>query len=184
MDKPASKSFWREFLQLLVLATIVVIPFRLYVAQPFIVEGASMDPTFKTGDYLIIDELSYHFRPPERGEVMVFRYPKDPNKYFIKRVIGLPGEIVSIKDGGVTITSKEYPEGLLLNEPYVRYLKTDSLSYALGAGEYFVMGDNRRGSADSRLWGPVPEDNVIGRPILRFLPPGLWPGQFKMTQEK
>src|SRR4051812_10114311 len=87
--------FWKEILKLIVISAIVVIPFRLFVAQPFIVEGASMDPTFKTGEYLIVDELTYHFEDPKRGSVLIFRYPKDPSKFFIKRVIGLPGEIVS-----------------------------------------------------------------------------------------
>jgi signal peptidase I len=135
-----------------------------------------MDPTFKTGEYLIVDELSYHFGEPERGSVLIFKYPKDPSKYFIKRVIGLPGETVQIKDGDVTIVNKENPKGFALNEPYVKFEKKDNLLVTLAAKEYFVMGDNRLGSADSRLWGPVPEDNIIGRPIIRFFPPSLFPG--------
>jgi signal peptidase I len=175
-QQKAPSNFWKELFKLLLLALVVVVPFRLYVAQPFIVDGASMDPTFHTGEYLIVDELSYHFKTPERGSVLIFRYPKDPKKYFIKRVIGLPGEMLSINEGVVTITSNEYPEGLVLDEPYVKLKKADSLNFTLAQGEYFVMGDNRLGSADSRIWGPVPEDNIIGRPILRFYPPSLWPG--------
>lgn len=182
MEGEKSKGeFWKELGKLILLALIIVVPFRLYIAQPFVVDGASMDPTFKNGHYLIVDELSYHFKDPERGSVVVFRYPKDPSKSFIKRVIGLPGEIVSIKDGAVTITSSEHPQGLVLDEPYVELVKKDTLSYTLGQGEYFVMGDNRLQSADSRLWGPVPRDNIIGRPIIRFFPPALFPGEYSET---
>ncbi|KND48837.1 MAG: signal peptidase I [Parcubacteria bacterium C7867-005] len=170
-------TFWFELGKLLLIAVFVVIPFRMFVAQPFIVDGASMDPTFYTGQYLIVDELSYKFTTPLRGSVMIFKYPKNPSKYFIKRVIGLPLETVSIKNGEVTITSPKDKEGFVLDEPYIQFEKSDNMSYTLGAGEYFVMGDNRLGSADSRIWGPVPEANIIGRPIVRFWPPTLWPGK-------
>ncbi len=166
-----TESSWKEFLKLLVLSAIIVIPFRLYVAQPFIVDGASMDPTFATGQYLIVDELSYHFEEPKRGSVLIFKYPKDESKYFIKRVIGLPGETVSIKNGQVSIN------GTPLNEPYVKLPKSDMEVYTLAQGEYYVMGDNRYASADSRLWGPVPEKDIIGRPIVRLWPLSLWPGE-------
>lgn len=170
------KSFWKELVKLALIAVVIVIPFRLYVAQPFVVDGASMDPTFHTGEYLIVDELTYHFRAPERGSVMIFKYPKDPSKYFIKRVIGLPGETVTLDHGQVSIVNAEHPEGITLTEPYIEFPKDDSSSYVLGADEYFVMGDNRAGSADSRLWGPVPKGNIIGRPILRLWPASIWPG--------
>jgi signal peptidase I len=166
----------RELIKLVFISLLVVVPFRLYIAQPFIVDGASMTPTFDTGDYLIVDELTYHFSTPERGSVLVFKYPKDPKKSFIKRVIGLPRETVSISNGKVTIINSEHPEGIVLNEPYVKLTKNDTLSYTLNEGEYFVMGDNRLGSADSRIWGPVPENNIIGRPILRVYPPTFLPG--------
>jgi|SRR3989344_1268873 len=171
----------RETLKLLFISLAIVIPFRLFIAQPFIVEGASMYPTFDNGDYLIVDELSYRFKGPERGSVLVFRYPKDPSKSFIKRVVGLPGELVALEDGGIVITSSEHPQGLALEEPYVKLKKGDKLSYALGQGEYYVLGDNRAQSADSRLWGPVPEDNIIGRPIIRLLPPAILPGNFNFN---
>lgn len=168
--------FWRELIKLVLLSLLIVVPFRLYIAQPFIVDGASMDPTFETGDYLIVDEISYRFKTPERGSVLIFKYPRDPRKSFIKRVIGLPEETVSISDGQVTIINTHNPEGFVLDEPYVKLNKQDSLNYVLGAGEYFVMGDNRIGSADSRIWGPVPEGNIVGRPIFRLLPPTFFPG--------
>jgi len=166
-----SENSWKELVKLLVIAAIIVIPFRLFIAQPFIVDGASMDPTFRTGQYLIVDELTYHFKTPARGSVLIFKYPKDTSKYFIKRVIGLAGETVTIKDGKVSINGK------VLNEPYVKLPKNDNESYTLAQGEYYVMGDNRYASADSRLWGPVPEKDIIGRPILRVYPFSLWPGE-------
>lgn len=171
-----NSKFWKELFKLVLLSIVIVIPFRLYIAQPFIVDGASMDPTFDTGNYLIVDELTYHFRGPERGSILIFKYPRDPRKSFIKRVIGLPGEKVSIALGQVTIFNTEYPNGLILDEPYVKLEKKDSADYVLGQGEYFVLGDNRLGSADSRVWGPVPEANIIGRPIIRLFPPALLPG--------
>jgi signal peptidase I len=175
-------NFWQELGKLILLSLAIVIPFRLFIAQPFVVEGASMDPTFGNGDYLIVDEVSYRFTDPERGSVVVFRYPKDPSKSFIKRVIGLPGDIVSIKDGRVSIMNAEYPEGLAIDEPYVKLEKKDNLTYTLGEREYFVMGDNRARSSDSRIWGPVPEDHIIGRPIVRFLPPAVFPGDISHYQ--
>ena len=168
--------FWKELLKLVLLALVIVVPFRLYVAQPFIVDGASMDPTFEDGEYLIVDELSYRFREPNRGEVLIFKYPKDPKKYFIKRVIGLPGEKVYINNGEVVIFNDEQPEGFALVEPYVVLEKSEDTSFDLGEDEYFVMGDNRLQSADSRLWGAVPKENIVGRPIVRFIPPALFPG--------
>lgn len=178
-DAPQGKNpneFWKELGKLLFLAVVIVVPFRLFIAQPFIVDGASMDPTFKNGQYLIVDELSYRFKDPERGSVLIFKYPRDEEKYFIKRIIGLPREQVTISNGRVTIINAEHPDGLLLDEPYIEFPKVDNSSYTLGEDEYFVMGDNRLGSADSRAWGPVPTDNIIGRPILRFYPPNIWPG--------
>ena len=177
MDEQKKKSpFWKELIKLLLIAFLVVVPFRKYVAQPFIVDGASMDPTFKNGQYLIVDELSYHFREPARGEVLIFRYPKDPNKFFIKRLIGLPGETVTIKNGIVSVADIQTNEVLTLNEPYVKFSKGDSQTYTLAEGEYFVLGDNRYGSSDSRVWGSVPEKNIIGRPFIRFWPPTFLPG--------
>lgn len=171
-----NSNFWKELGKLVLLALIIVIPFRLYIAQPFIVDGESMDPTFKTGHYLIVDELSYRFKTPERGSVVVFKYPVDPKKQFIKRIIGLPGETVKIDDGQVTIINDTNPEGFKLTESYVKFPKPDSATYILEDDEYFVMGDNRLRSSDSRVWGPVPKANIVGRPIIRILPLSLFPG--------
>ena len=180
-----NSNFWKELVKLVFLSLLIVVPFRLYVAQPFVVEGASMDPTFDTGDYLIVDEFSYHFKGPERGSILIFKYPKDTKKSFIKRVIGLPGEQVSISNGKVVIVNSEYPNGLTLDEPYVKFSKDENMATEeLGDAEYFVLGDNRPASADSRVWGVVPEKNIIGRPILRFFPPAVFPGDNSLRKEK
>lgn len=177
-----SENFWKELGKLLLLAVVIVVPFRLFIAQPFIVDGASMDPTFRNGQYLIVDQLTYQFKETERGSVLIFKFPLDPRKYFIKRVIGLPGETVRLSHGQVTIINEQYPNGLVLDEPYVKFPKNDNTSITLKEGEYFVMGDNRLGSADSRIWGSVPEENIIGRPILRFYPPNIWPGKVRASE--
>ena len=123
---------------------VILIPIRLFIAQPFVVVGGSMDPTFATGQYLIVDELSYRFETPERGQVIIFKYPKDTTKYFIKRIIGLPSEKISIKDGVVTIKNSAHPDGFVLDEPYIKNPSTSNLpEQTLGSNDYFVMGDNR-----------------------------------------
>lgn len=163
--------FW-EILRFTLIAIIVVLPVRWYIAQPFIVSGASMEQTFHNNEYLIVDQVTYRFREPERGEVIIFRYPNDPSKYFIKRVIGLPGETVSIEDNTITITNEENPNGLVLEEPYIGDVVTDgSQVVTLGEEEYFVMGDNRDHSSDSRSWGALEKDEIVGRAWLRLFPP-------------
>lgn len=150
---------------------IIIIPFRLFVAQPFVVSGASMDPTFHSGDYLIVDQIT----PKVRGEwrrldVVVFKFPFQKSRYLIKRIIGLPGETVSIENGVVTITNNENPNGFTLDEPYVTHTLADSHTVTLGEHDYFVMGDNRSGSYDSRQWGPLSEDLLVGEPLIRLFP--------------
>lgn len=174
-------SFLKEVFQFAIIALVIVFPIRLFIAQPFIVSGASMDPTFDTGQYLIIDEVSYHFDAPKRGEVVVFRYPLDPSKFFIKRVIGLPGETVTIKGGKVSITDTTGTT-LTLDEPYVvNKGNGNDMTITLSPSDYFVMGDNRPESSDSRSWGPLPRDNITGRAFLRLLPVGqvgVLPGNY------
>lgn len=159
-----------ELLRFVVTAVIIIALIRIFIAQPFIVSGASMEPTFDDGEYLIVDELSYYLRPPERGEVIIFRYPRDPSKFFIKRVIGLPGETIVIEDGRVIIKNQENPEGLRLDEPYVEILGNSRQERTLAPDEYFVLGDNRSASSDSRSWGPVGQELIIGRAFVRLYP--------------
>jgi signal peptidase I len=162
---------------------LIVIPIRVFIAKPFIVSGASMYPTFKDSEYLIIDELSYYLRPPERGEVAIFKFPKDESKYFIKRIIGLPGETITVKNNQVTIkTATGQTEKLA--EPYLKEaFKSADTELTLGPKEYFVMGDNRDVSYDSRAWGALPQNLIAGRAFIRLFPPNhisLLPGAFKV----
>lgn len=159
-----------EILEIAVITIGAVLAIRYFLIQPFLVSGGSMDPTFTNGDYLLIDQLTYHFREPERGEVVVFK--NEQGTYFIKRVIGLPGETLKVVDGSVRVTSKEQPKGYVLGESYLPAgLPTaGSSDVTLGEGQYFVMGDNRPYSYDSRSWGAIPSDEIIGVVRLR-----LWP---------
>ena len=161
-----------EIVKFVVIVLIVVIPIRTYIAQPFIVSGASMDPTFHNNEYLIIDELSYRFHEPARGEVIVFRYPKVPKTHFIKRIIGLPNETIRIAGNVVTILTKNgsTETEIVLTEDYVKVPFQANYVKTLGADEYFVMGDNRPVSLDSRAWGPLPRKFITGRVLFRLFP--------------
>jgi signal peptidase I len=173
------KGLLKDLFTLALLIVVVVIPIRAFVVSPFIVDGDSMHPTFENLDYLIVDEFLYYFKAPKRGETIVFRYPGNPSLFYIKRIIGLPGETVSIDHGVVTITGvdgKNFP----LPEPYiVNEDATYTKNVSLLPGEYFVMGDNRPNSSDSRIWGPLPKKDIVGRVDLRLLPvskSGFFPG--------
>ena len=161
-----------EILEIAFIAIASVFIIRTFLLQPFLVSGASMEPNFSSDDYLLIDELTYRLREPERGEVVVFRYPFNESVYYIKRIIGLPGEKVIVKNGLVTIVNQDAPQGFLVKEEYLpRGLITGgNEEVTLGPSEYFVMGDNRPASSDSRAWGPVPKKDIIGLARLR-----LWP---------
>ncbi len=192
-QNPATKaSFWSnlwEWIKVIAIALLISLPIRFFIAEPFVVNGASMDPTFATGQFLIVDRLSYRFNEPKRGDVIVFRYPNNPSTYYIKRIIGLPGETVNIRDGIVsidfpsTITPVLSATSTTVYEPYVtsNHTSSDTLRAKLSSTEYFVMGDNRRESSDSRAWGPLPEDYIIGRPALRLYPItklSTYPGEY------
>lgn len=174
MNAKEGFSFVLEVFQVVVVALAIVLPIRFFVFQPFIVKGASMEPNFHGGDYLIIDEISYRFVEPKRGEVLVFKYPLDKSQRFIKRIIGLPGETVSIEKGRVSIIS---PNGTkkTLNENYITTplseMVLENNSLALSSGEYYVMGDNRTHSFDSRNWGVLKEEDIVGRVVFRAWPP-------------
>ncbi len=178
VPKNKKKLFINDTIKTLLIALIVVIPIRVFIAQPFIVSGSSMDPTFTSSDYLIVDQLSYRLNEPKRLDVVIFRYPKDPKRFFIKRIIGLPGESVTVEGGLVMIDSPEIGQ-FELEEPYVEKTKIDSSHLELGEGEYFVMGDNRASSLDSRIWGALDKDLILGKAYLRLFPIsniGLNPG--------
>ncbi|MEK7109247.1 MAG: signal peptidase I [Patescibacteria group bacterium] len=185
MPQEKSENFFTELLKFILIAALIVIPMRLFVAQPFIVSGASMDPTFHNGQYLIVDELTYHFASPRRGDVIIFRYPKDRTQFFIKRIVGLPGETVLIRGGKVEV-QKADGAPVALSEPYVvNPGNSGNSTHPVGQGEYFVMGDNRPESSDSRTWGLLPRTDVVGRAFLRLLPIqylGFFPGSLPAGQ--
>lgn len=181
-----SSVFFSELIRFVLIAVFVVLPIRVFIAQPFIVSGSSMDPTFENGEYLIVDEISYRFEEPLRGDVVIFKYPNDPSKYFIKRVIGLPGETVVISGNSVQIKNEFSPDGMLLDESYLSHLTLSRIDVTLADDEYFVMGDNRTASSDSRIWGPLPRDLIIGRAFVRLLPVtkmDLFPGVHRYESE-
>lgn len=181
------EGLFSEILRFSLVALLIVLPVRLFIAQPFIVSGASMETTFSTGQYLIVDQLTYHLEEPKRGEVIVFRYPKDPSKFFIKRIIGIPGDVVTIAGQKVTIKNAQHPDGIVLDESYILSMKPNStLTETLGENEYFVMGDNRDASSDSRSWGVLQRDKIVGRAFLRLFPftkVGIFPGEFDTDTE-
>lgn len=178
------KGLLKDLFTLAFLIIVVVIPIRLFIVSPFVVDGDSMHPTFKNLDYLIVDEFLYYFQAPQRGEVIVFRYPSNPSIFYIKRIIGLPGETVNINHGVITITTVQGTK-LSLSEPYiVNEDATYTKNVSLNPDEYFVLGDNRPNSSDSRVWGPLPKKDIIGRVDLRLLPfkhMGFFPGTASYT---
>ena len=162
------KDIW-DIIKFTITVLIVIIPIRMFIAQPFIVSGQSMLPNFHNGDYLIVNEIVYKKRNPQRGEVVVFRLPSNHHRFLIKRIIGLPGETVSIQEGKVTITTKE-GKIIHLEEPYIRESFSSYGEWKLGDDEYFVMGDNRNNSSDSRVWGELKRNLIVGTPLIRLFP--------------
>ena len=168
--------FLLDSLKILLIALAIVIPIRMLLFQPFMVRGSSMEPNYHSSDYLIIDELSYRLRDPQRGEVIVFQYPLNPSYRYIKRIIGLPGETITIKDGEVSISRadgepQKIDETMYLSEKTMEAFKVVNYGpLTLDNNDYFVMGDNRMNSSDSRTWGVLPIKNITGRVLLRLSP--------------
>lgn len=161
-----------EIVKIALIAAVIVFLIRYFLIQPFFVKGASMEPNFSDGQYLIVDELSYKIRVPARGDVIVFRYPRDTKQFYIKRIIGLPGEGVEIKNNNIIISDPASPDGQILQEDYLPEgeVTFPNRKWQLKDNEYFVMGDNRVASSDSRTWGPLHEKFIIGRVFIRAFP--------------
>ena len=195
----------RGFAWYVMLALGLALFIRFFIAAPYVVSGASMEYTFDNWDYLITDRLSYRLTEPERGDVVVFCLPNTGEcslvqrvlhqewqapRTLIKRVIGLPGETVSVEGTSVHIVNTAHPEGFTLEEPY---LTEENLggptgtNVTLAEGEYFVMGDNRRVSSDSRVWGTLPKEDIVGQVLVRLFPLskiGILPGDATYTKDE
>lgn len=191
MKNPSSdtrNSSQRSLILYAIVAIGLAIGIRFFVAAPFIVSGASMEPTFHDLHYLIVDRLTYDFSAPQRGDVIVFKLPQNTGRDLIKRVIGLPGETVVLNGSTVTIINDANSDGFILAEPYLSAENlggSSNLRVTLGPDQYFVLGDNRRVSADSRLWGTLPREDIIGRVLLRLFPVtklGVLPGEARYTE--
>jgi len=178
--KAVKPNWWQpgvifETVKTFVVVICLALLIRAFLIQPFIVDGSSMVPNYHNNDYLLTDKLTYRFRDPKRGEVVVFRYPRNPAENYIKRVVGLPGETVEIKGDLVIIKNAANPGGITLAEDYANIgdaptpFATD-MTTTLGDDQYFVLGDNRHASSDSRFFGPLDRQYLIGRPILRLYP--------------
>lgn len=161
----------KEYIVLIGTSLLMVFLVRTFIAQPFVVNGSSMEPTFHSNEYLIVDQLSYEIGSPSRGDVVVFRYPLIPSRFFIKRVIALPGETIKITGSKVEIKKINEEEFFVLDEPYIEFEKESFVETTLADDEYFVMGDNRLASLDSRSWGPLKNSFIIGKAFLRLFPP-------------
>ena len=200
-DAPVSSQ--RSFAWYVALALGLALFIRFFIAAPYVVSGASMEPTYDNWDYLITDRLSYDIGAPERGDVIVFCLPHTGECSFfkrllrqewggprtlIKRIIGLPGETVTVDGTNVRITNAEHPNGFTLDEPYLAAENLGGptgIETTLGDGEYFVLGDNRHVSSDSRVWGTLPKENIIGHVFLRLFPLDaidIFPGDATYTE--
>lgn len=178
-NKPEGQSIFQSFglfiwdlLKVFLVALMIIVPFRLFIAEPFMVSGSSMLPNYHNKDYLIIDRISYRFNEPKRGDVVVLKFPKDNTQYYIKRIVALPGETVKCEMGKVAILDKN-GKNIVLEESYLAdTVKTNNCKplQKLGSGEYFVLGDNRSGSSDSRAWGVLPKNDIVGKVWLKVFP--------------
>lgn len=167
---PRPPSLLREAAETILFAVIIFLALQI-VVRNFRIEGDSMLTAFENGQFVLADRVSYRLGEPQRGDVVIFEYPRAPQEDYIKRVIGLPGENVRIDGGAV------YINGQLLSEPYVNGQQTlayRNVNLTLAEGQYFVMGDNRNYSSDSRAWGPLPRANIIGKAVLCYWPPSAW----------
>jgi signal peptidase I len=193
-EKPEKKeNFAWEIIKTIIIVGLLVFFFRFFIIQPYYIIGSSMEPKFHNGNYLFIDEVTYRFFEPKRGDIIVFKHPDEtcvsyvetspvlrnffqgPCQNYIKRIIGLPGETVKIENGKVIVMNTDHPQGITLNEPYIeKSIQTSGKqTFTVGSSEYFVLGDNRHpnASSDSREWGLLNKKYIVGRGWLRLLPP-------------
>src|SRR3989338_7753566 len=169
--KEALLFLW-EIVKVIIISLAIIIPIRYFLIQPFYVKGASMELNFHDHEYLIVDQISYRFHDVQRGDVVVFRYPKDPREFFIKRVIGLPGETVVIRNNKIFIYNSQNTDGEAVQESYLPkdIENIGNVTQKIEKDEYFLMGDNRPESLDSRVFGPVNRKHIVGRVFFRGWP--------------
>lgn len=158
-----------ELVETLLFTLLIYVLVRTFLFENYRVVGSSMLPTLEDGQFLVVNKLAYRLHPPQRGDIIVFRDPQSTNRKLIKRIIGLPGETIDIKEGQVLVNSTP------LDEPYI----ADPGNYSRGPtpipeGEYFVLGDNRNNSSDSHIWGDLARDRIVGKAWLTYWPPSLW----------
>lgn len=165
-------NFFFDFLETIVVALSIFVVIYLFILQPHEIKGSSMEPNFHNNEYILTDKISYRFKDPERGNIIVFKAPKNPDIDYIKRIIGLPGDRVKVEKGDVYINDKKLPEPYLHDKSLLfpgSYMQ-EGINVTVAPGEYFVMGDNRPHSSDSREFGPIPKKSIIGKAFLRYWP--------------
>ncbi len=161
-----------EILKVIVAVFVVAVIIRYVLFQPFIVEGSSMEPNFHNGEYIIVEKINYHLHAPKRGDVIVMEYPGNTSIDYIKRIIGLPGETIMIKDGNVYVDGNKLTESYLLPNQTTTIGGSNTTPYqiTLTSDQYFMMGDNRDHSSDSRDWGVLTKDKIIGKAAIVLYP--------------
>jgi signal peptidase I len=168
-EQPKTGSTLRELLETLILTVVTYLLVRTFLFETYRVVGQSMEPTLQQDQRLIVSKLSYRLHEPQRGDIIVFRDPQDSSRNLIKRIIGLPGEILEIRNGQVFINEQ------LLDEPYLNSNSVRAEAPTpIPDGYYFVMGDNRNNSSDSRSWGTLAEDKIVGKAAFTYWPVRLW----------
>jgi len=164
-----NRPFYREIIESVAIAVLLAVVIRLFILEPFYIPSGSMEPALRENDRIIVSKLNYHFQEPKRGDVVVFKYPLDPKRNFVKRLIAVGGETVAVKNSVLYINGQPVPEdylpkGLRINENYG--------PVEVPNGSYFMMGDNRNNSDDSRKWGFLPEELIVGKAVVLYWPPG------------
>ncbi|MBI3794297.1 MAG: signal peptidase I [Nitrospinae bacterium] len=167
----AKKSLAREYIEAIIIALLLALFIRSFVVQAFRIPSGSMIPTLLVGDQILVDKLTFKFRKPERGEIIVFQYPKDVTRDFIKRIIGLPGDKLEVRDRKVFINGQPLDDAYAYHEAFESSHSEPRDEFGpiiVPQGQYFMMGDNRENSQDSRFWGPLEEDKIIGRAFIIY----------------
>lgn len=163
------KSPVREAIETIVFTLLIYFIIRTFLFENYRVVGHSMDPTLADGQFVVVNKLLYRLQDPQRGDIIVFRERGDDDRKLIKRIVGLPGEMIEIRNGQVYINER------LVNEPYVQNQARRSYARTvIPEDHYFVMGDNRSNSSDSRNWGSLPRSKIVGKGWLTYWPPELW----------